>query len=70
MRKELEREKGRKRIERGRKGEKRKGGFSRRSNGRIPTVQELKSVHTTRATRGYQNLGVSSNSKRYEIFLL
>ena len=26
--------------------------------------EKLKLVHATRATRGYQNLGVSSNSKR------
>ena len=31
---------------------------------RLLSEQEVKSVHATRATRGYQNLGVSSNSKR------
>ena len=64
IRKKPKREKGRKWIEKGRKGKKRKGGFSRRSDGRIPTVRELKSVHTTRVTCGYQNLRVLSNSKR------
>ena len=55
----------RKPIEREKKeGRKENGVFSRRSNGRTSTVQELKSIHVTRATREYQNLGVSSNSKR------
>ena len=30
----------------------------------VPTVRELKFVHAMRVTRGYQNMGVSSNSKR------
>ena len=51
-------------VERERKGKKGKGKFSRRSNSRSSTVRELKSVHATRAMCGYQNLGVSSNSKR------
>ena len=42
----------------------RKWRFSWRSDGRISMVQELKLVNATRATCGYQNLGVSSNSKR------
>ena len=41
-----------------------RGRFSQCFDGRISTVRELKSIHTTRATHGYQNLGVSSNSKR------
>ena len=61
--KKRETKRGRKRIERERNGEKKKR-FSRHSDGRISTVQELNSIHTTRATRGYQNLGVLSNSKR------
>ena len=28
------------------------------------TKQEVKSIHASRATHGYQNLGVSSNSTR------
>ena len=59
-----QRREGKKLEIRGRKGEKRKGRFSRRFDGRISTVRELKSIHGTRATRGYHNLGVSSNSKR------
>ena len=55
---------------RGRKGEKRKRRFSQCSDGQISTIRELKLIHTMRATRGYQNLGVSSKSKRYGIFLL
>ena len=50
--------------ERGRKGKKGKGIFSHRSDGRSSTVRELKSVHAMKATRGYQNQGFSSNSKR------
>ena len=46
------------------KGKKGKGKFSRHSNGRSSTVRELKLVHVMRATRGYQNRGVLSNSKR------
>ena len=49
------------RIERERE---RKCRFSWRSDGRISMVQELKLVNARRATCGYQNLGVSSNSKR------
>ena len=32
----------------------------------VPTIESRQSklIHTTRATRRYQNLGVSSNSKR------
>ena len=59
-----QREKEKKRRRRGRKGEKRKGRFSWRSDGRISMVRELKLIHATRATHRYQNLGVSSNSKR------
>ena len=39
--------------ERGRKGKKGKGKFSRCSDDKNSTVQELKSVHATRATCGY-----------------
>ena len=31
---------------------------------------KAKLIHATKATRGYQNLGVSSNSMRYGIFPL
>ena len=51
--------------EKRKKGGKRKGRFSWRSDGRISTVRELKSIQATRATRGYQNVGVSSNSKTF-----
>ena len=44
--------------------EKHKGRFSPRFNGWSSTVREEKLIHTSRATRGYQNLGVSSNSTR------
>ena len=37
---------------------------------RILSVQEAKFIHALRVTRGHQNHGVSSNSMRYEIFLL
>ena len=50
--------------EEGRKEEKGRKRFSQRSDDRSLTVLELKSVHEMRATRGYQNQGVSSNSKR------
>ena len=32
--------------------------------------RKTKSVHVSRATCGHQNLSVSSNSKKYRIFLL
>ena len=38
-------------------GGKKKGDFPD-----VPMVGEEKSIHASRATRGYQNLGVSSNS--------
>ena len=46
------------------------GTFSdlRRSDGQNWSDQETKLIHASRATRGYQNLGVSSNSTRYGIF--
>ena len=69
-RKEKKKRKKNRQRERGRKGEKRKGEFSRHSNGRSLTVREEKSIHASKATRGYQNLGVLSNSTRYEIFIL
>ena len=47
----------------GRKEEKEKGRFSRSSDGRSSTVRELKLVHIMTAMRGYQNMGVSPNSK-------
>ena len=34
------------------------------SDGHSLTVRELKAIHAMRDTRGYQNLGVSSNSTR------
>ena len=37
--------------------------LSKISGRRLSYEQEVKSVHTTRAMRGYQNLRVSSNSK-------
>ena len=37
----------------------------RLSDGRNWSEQEAKLIHASRATRGYQNIGVSSNSKRY-----
>ena len=41
-----------------------------KSDRRFLSEQKAKSVHATRATRGYQNLGVSSSSTRWGIFLL
>ena len=46
------------------KGRKENGIFSRRSDSRSSTIREEKSINASRATRGYQNLGVSSNSTR------
>ena len=43
---------------------KEKGRFSRRSDCQSSTVREEKSIHASQATRGYQNLRVSSNSVR------
>ena len=37
----------------------------RLSDGQNWSEQEAKLIHASRATRGYQNLGVSSNSTRY-----
>ena len=37
----------------------------RLSDGRNWSEQEAKLIHSSRATRGYQNIGFSSNSKRY-----
>ena len=37
---------------------------SKKSDRRFSSEQKAKSVHASRATRGYQNLGVSSNSTR------
>ena len=63
--KQTGREKKRK-MDRERERERRdkKGRFSRRFDGRSLTVQEEKSIYASRATRGYQNLGVSSRSTR------
>ena len=36
----------------------------RKSDLMFSSEQKAKSVHASRATRGYKNLGVSSNSKR------
>ena len=38
----------------------------RLSEGQNWSEHETKFIHASRATRGYQNLGVSSNSMRYE----
>ena len=64
--KRKKRNKGRKEKHRRKRkiGGKREREVSRHFDGRISTVRELKSVHATRATRGYQNLGVLSNFKR------
>ena len=56
--------KGEEKEKRRRKRKKGKGKFSQRFNDRSLTIRELKSVHATRATRGYQNQWVSLNSKR------
>ena len=73
IRKEKRKEKGRKEIkgEREREREKitKKGASAslsdlRKSEGWFSLEQEVKLIHTTRAMRGYQNLRVSSNSKR------
>ena len=40
-----------------------------RSDGQNLSDQELKRLYSTRAKREYQNLGVSSNSTRYEFSL-
>ena len=45
----------RKTGEKGEKGKRERKIFSRHSNGQSLTVRELKLVHATRATRGYQN---------------
>ena len=37
----------------------------RLSDGQNWSDQEAKLIHASRATRGYQNIGVSSNSTRY-----
>ena len=60
-----QKEKGRKigHMRERKKGKKGKEKFSRLSDGRSSMVRELKSVHVKRATHGYQNLGVLSNSK-------
>ena len=47
-----------------REKEKKKGRFSQSFDGRNWTVREEKLIHASRATRGYQNLGVSSSSTR------
>ena len=38
----------------------------RLSDGQNWSEQKVKLIHESRATRGYQNIGVSSNSTRYE----
>ena len=42
----------------------------RKSDRRFSSGLKAKLIYATRATRGHQNLGVSSNSTRYGIFLL
>ena len=61
---EKKKKKGEEKEKRRRKRKKGKGKFSQRFNGRSSTIRELNSVHTTRATCGYQNQWVSLNSKR------
>ena len=60
------REKKKERNERKKNGEreKHKGIFTRRSDSQSSMIREEKSIHASRATSGYQNLGVSSNSMR------
>ena len=41
-----------------------------KSDRRFLSGLKAKLIHTARAMRGHQNLGVSSNSMRYGIFLL
>ena len=55
--------------EREREKEKQKGGSTsfqdlRKPDRRFSSEQKAKSVHASRAARGYQNLGVLTNSKR------
>ena len=38
----------------------------RLSDGQNWSEQKVKLIHASRTTRGYQNIGVSSNSTRYE----
>ena len=61
---EKKREGNERREKRTKNGEKKKRSFSRHSDYRSSTVREEKSIHKSRATCGYQNLGVSSNSTR------
>ena len=68
MDKKKKREKGGGNEQRERERE-RKGAFtfslkSKGSSRRFSSEQETKSVHATKPTHGYQNMGVSSNSKR------
>ena len=42
----------------------------RKSDSRFLSGLKVKLIYATRATRGYQILGVSSNSTRWRIFLL
>ena len=58
-------ERGKTDRERERKKEReRKWRFSHLFDGRNSTVREENLIHALRATRGYKNLGVSSNSVR------
>ena len=52
----------RKEINKNGEREKHKGRFTLRSDSQGSTIREEKSIHALQATRGYQNLGVSSNS--------
>ena len=69
-RKAKRKEKERKRGKRGKRFLERKGRFSRVSGGRCSKVRGLKLVHAVGSTCGRQKVGVSTNSKRYDIFLL
>ena len=44
--------------------------YLHKSDRRFLLEQKAKLIHATKATRGHQNLGFSSNFKRYGIFLL
>ena len=62
-----ERKEKEKRKERRRETEEKEEERGRKEKEKVPsvlTVRELKLVQATRVTRGYQNQGVSSNSKR------
>ena len=61
-RREIDQREGRRGRKKGEK--KKKKSFSRCFDGRSLMVREEKSIHASRATHGYQNLEVSSNSTK------